>query len=175
MSTASPQLAALLPTSSISYHADSCASATSASSPTGDVPRCCHSASNCSQVQRSSPRAPHPSPPISPVPLHTGTAPSAEEPCTSSNDSRRLNCSYALHRLSMDMPHEPRTPVSNPPHAPAGIPQLCPTETHRVHGTTATLYVATSPSPLFRLLCGRHPLACTAAAATPSIQVSLTR
>src|ERR1700692_1966932 len=90
-------------------HAASCASATSASSPTGDGLCSCPSASACptppsdsrSQIQRN--------PQNIPAPSRSGTALSAEEACASSNGSPQLNSYSAPHHSPSSTSHE-RTP-----------------------------------------------------------------
>jgi len=102
-------------------HAASCASATSASSPTGNAPPSFHSASACSRLQRRSQLRQHRLQQT--ILTRSGTALFAAEPCMSSNGSPRLNSCFAP-RLSTSTLHEPATPASNHPRAPARTESL---------------------------------------------------
>src|ERR1700688_4891989 len=97
--------------------AASCASATSASWPTGDALHCCHCASSCSPVRVTSRLDAHRPQQIIPACPPTGTAPSAEPLCTSSNGSPQLNCCRVLHPSPTYAPHETSIPASISPHA----------------------------------------------------------
>ena len=83
----------------------SCASATSASSPTATAPHSCRSASNCSAAQRRQLLRRHHRPPTRFT--HSGTVPSAAEPCASSNGSPPPNSCSAHHLNQTGAPHEP--------------------------------------------------------------------
>jgi hypothetical protein len=105
----------------ICCHAAWSASATSASSPTANVPGCCRSASACLRLHQSGPRAPlntlHDPPLFRSV--HT-----AAQRCTSSNGSPRLNCWFVLHRSRAGKPHEPTTSALNRLGASPSMPVL---------------------------------------------------
>src|ERR1035438_7342467 len=103
---------------------DSCASATSASSPTATAPHSCRSDSNCLPAQRRQLlRRLHRAPTRF---THSGTVPSAAEPFASSNGSHRPNCWLALHHAHKSVPDEPTPSAANGPHASAGMPGLRP-------------------------------------------------
>src|ERR1035437_1714534 len=104
--------------------AASCASATSASSPTDNAPGCCHSASSRSQVLPTSRIERHRPLQITPARPPTGTVPSAEAPCMSSNGSPPLNCCRVLHLSPVYVPHETATSTSISPRARTRIPPL---------------------------------------------------
>src|SRR6266568_3165941 len=80
----------------------SCASATSASSPT--ALRCCRCAGGCSADHCRTQLRRHQRPQIRII--HSGTAPSAVEPCASSNGSPPRNSCFALHLNQTGTPHE---------------------------------------------------------------------
>src|SRR6202023_2875259 len=73
----------------------SCASATSASWPTANVPPPCHFASNCSAGHRKPSKRPPP-----PVRAIFGLVPSVVGRCWSSKDSPLLKSNFVLHRWS---------------------------------------------------------------------------
>ena len=81
----------------------SCASATSASSPTATALRCCRCAFNCSATQR---RCCSASITVHRSDTHSGTAQSAVEPCASSNGSPPRNSCFARHLNQTDALHE---------------------------------------------------------------------
>jgi hypothetical protein len=114
----------------------SSASATSASSPTDNVPPCCRSASACLRVHQSGQRAPlnnlRGQPSFRSV--HT-----AAQPCTSSNGSPPLNCWFALHRSHAGKPHEPPTSTSKRLGASPSLPVL------RHNGHSRTLFKDNRP------------------------------
>ena len=125
----------------------SCASATSASSPTGNAPLSCRSASNCSAAQSNidcfGGITVHRS-----ALTHSGTVRSAVAPCTSSNGSPPRNSCFALHLNQTGAQHEPLSTSSAFARAPARtqIPCLISAETTRV---TQSL----QPSPDVSLRC----------------------
>src|ERR1022692_4158823 len=88
----------------------SCASATSDSSPTGTVLRCCRCAFDCSAAQWKGQLRPHHRPPARLT--RSGTVQSAAEPCALSNGSPRLNSSFAHHRNQTGALHESQSTAS---------------------------------------------------------------
>jgi len=133
------------------FHAASSASATSASSPTGNEPWRCRSASTCLRVhQTCQPTllSNQPGQPFFPS-AHT-----AAQPCRSSNDSHQTDCLLAPHRNSIGAPHDPGTPASNPSHATACPPSLrpkplslsCQQRQHASHTTRRSSYNSDPPS-----------------------------
>src|ERR1019366_2395135 len=89
---------------SICCHLASYASATSASSPTATAPRCCRCAGGCSADHCKAQPHPHLRPPIRPT--RSGTAPSAVEPCASSNGFPLPNSCCARHLSQTGTQHE---------------------------------------------------------------------
>src|SRR3984885_8205341 len=83
----------------------SCASATSASSPTGAVLRCCHCAYDCSADHSKTQLRRHHRPQIRLI--HSGTAQSAVEPCASLNGPPLPNSCFAPHLNQNGASHEP--------------------------------------------------------------------
>src|SRR5215831_16154882 len=103
-----------------------CAFATSASSPIASALRFCLSASACSSPYQKPQR--HPLPVLATKLTHSGTAPSAVEPCRLSNGFQR-HSSYSDPRLiPAGGQHESSSPDFNPPRAPdthtPGVSQL---------------------------------------------------
>jgi hypothetical protein len=128
--------------------AASCASATSASSPTGDAPRYCLAASSCSQVPWIPPREPHPLPWTILTRPCSGSVLSAEAPCTSPNGSPQLNCCYDLHPSLTYVPHEPATPASTSSRALACTVPLRLIKTVAETGLPQPSFAATSRQPI---------------------------
>src|SRR5664280_266719 len=89
---------------SICCRQDSCVSAISVSSPTATAPRCCRCACSCSADYCKTRLHRHHSPQIRLV--HSGTAQSAVERCTSSNGSLLRNSCFAHHLIHTDALHE---------------------------------------------------------------------
>ena len=87
-----------------------CASATSDSSPTGTVLRCCRFAFDCSAAQWKEQLRPHHRPPARLT--RSGTVQSAAEPCALSKGSPRLNSCFAHHRNQTGALHEPQSTSS---------------------------------------------------------------
>src|SRR6202453_5272144 len=83
----------------------SCASATSASSPTEAVLRCCQCAYYCSADHSKIELRRHHRPQIRLI--HSGTAQSAAEPCASLSGSPLPNSYFAPHLNQNGAPHEP--------------------------------------------------------------------
>src|SRR5450631_3947146 len=102
---------------SICCHPASCASATSASSPTGNALPSCRSAFNCSVTPTADPLRHHC--PLRTSLAHSGTVQSAAEPCTSLNGSLPLNSCSALHLNSNSAQHDLRSTSAASPRAPA--------------------------------------------------------
>src|SRR6266705_113829 len=82
-------------------------SATSASSPTGGAPRCCHFA-----WQHSAQFHPRPNQKLPPLSHRTllGAAPSVADRWRSSNDLPLLNSNSVLHHRCSLLPHETASP-----------------------------------------------------------------
>ena len=100
------------------------ASATSASSLTGNAPRCCHYAVSCCMAHSKMRLRPHHLPQISLI--HSGTAQCVVEPCASSNGSPLHNSCFALHLNQTGAQHEPLSTSSalERASAPTQIPCL---------------------------------------------------
>jgi hypothetical protein len=120
----------------------SCASATSDSSPTDDVPLCCRSASICSEALGRQPIRRHRR--LLTTLIHSGTVHYAVAPCTWSNVSPPRNSCFALHLNQTGAQHETLFPSSPAERAPARmqIPCLISTE------MPAQLSVEYTPDPL---------------------------
>src|ERR1700677_1663883 len=101
----------------------SCASATSASSPTGTVLRCCHCAYYCSGDHSKTQLRRHHRPQIRLI--HSGTAQSAAEPCASLNGSPLPNSCFAPHLNQNGALHEPLSTSSVFARASARTQILC--------------------------------------------------
>ena len=84
--------------------AASCASATSAFSPTAGAPACCPSASNSCAIPREERLQQRRHPRI--IPAAVGVAPSAVEPCALSNGSQPHNSCSVLHHWPSGAQHE---------------------------------------------------------------------
>src|SRR5437879_2485178 len=98
----------------------SCASGTSASWPTANVPPPCHFASNCSARHRKPSKRSLP-----PVRVICGLAPSVVGRCWSSKDLLLLRSSFVLHRPRMPSPHETTIDITKPLRASDRCLSLC--------------------------------------------------
>src|SRR5260370_34675067 len=120
----------------------SCASATSASWPTANVPPPCHFASDCSTGHRKPSKRPPP-----PVRAIFGLAPSVVGRCWSSKDSPLLKSNFVLHRWSR-LRHEATLSNSKRFFHPFLPSWLC----------LGTDLLSSSPTTLFRILfCFQQP------------------
>ena len=89
---------------SICCRRDSCASATSDSSPTATALRSCRCACDCSADHSKTQLRRHHRPPIRPT--HSGIVQSAAEPCASSSGSPQRNSCFALRLNQTAAQHE---------------------------------------------------------------------
>jgi len=124
----------------------SCVSATSASSPTDDVPLCCRYASICSEALSRQPlRRPRR---LLTTLIHSGAARYALAPCMLSNVSPPRNSCFALHPNQTGAPHETLFPSSPADRAPVRmqIPCLISTE---MPGQLSVAYTPDALRPRF--------------------------